>query len=97
MVYLVQCSSGTYDDYFTWIDSAWDIEGDANLRIAEIKKKRDKMLSEECPVDENIPYNDLTEDQMDAIMDWQTTGNDARGLHDPVKIKMQMNVKGLLS
>jgi len=91
MVYLVECSSGTYDTYFTWIDSIWDDRDNAISRTKEIKDKREKDLKEECPIDESIPFDELTEDQLEAISEWQNRGWDAQELHDPVIIEKEMN------
>lgn len=57
--YTVQCHSGSFDSYVTWIAGIFD-----SLEKAEEAKnflnKRAKDIKENCPVN---PYNDLTDEE----------------------------------
>lgn len=45
-VYVVYQSSGSYDDYHSWVDSIWNCPIKAEQRKQEIKKEKDLVFLE---------------------------------------------------
>ncbi len=76
MCYVVECSSGCYDDYRTWIAGIFPDAIDAEKLKIEITNRVEISKNIPCPFDEdNLEF--LTDEQNDIYYKWCNDNNDA--------------------
>lgn len=77
MVYIVECYFGQYDTAYQFIDSIFDDASAAEKRKKIIETYYRKLLDTPCPVDEDFPYEKLSQKDLIKLYDWQDGINEA--------------------
>jgi hypothetical protein len=74
-IYSVECSSGTWDDFRSWVAGIFDSKDKAE-EYAKYLNENAKMLREvECPIKK--PLEDMTEEDETKYYEWWDLTNDA--------------------
>lgn len=76
LCYVVECSSGCYDDYHSWIAGIYLDAFDAEHLKKEITTKIEIEKNTPCPFEEN-QLEFLTDKQSDAYYKWWENNNNA--------------------
>lgn len=77
MIYIVECYFGQYDTAYQFIDSIFDDASAAEKRKKIIETYYRKLLDTPCPVDEDFPYEKLSQKDLVKLYDWQDRINEA--------------------
>ena len=89
-LYIVQCSSGMYDDYHTWIDSVWDDASKAEERKEFIIAGNKRAIETPPPYpEEDIEF--LSEEQSKLYDDWYGEWIAAIDENNPQVIEIELN------
>lgn len=75
-VYVVEASSGEYDDYMKWVHAVYLTEEEANKSRDELKEKMRLLKEIPCPVDDTI-LEDLSEEDFELYDKWALGSNEA--------------------
>lgn len=84
IIYVVECSSGTYDSYSWWIGGIFTNVMDANSHAKKLNDQMAQQLQEPRPIDK--VFEDMTEEEQDKDLDYDQRQYDANEWH-PAKVE----------
>ena len=96
-IFIVDCSSGEWDSYHSWVDSLHETKKDAEARVKKIVADRDKFLNTPCPLKKDprtmsheesmifweTTYSNLSEKEQKKYNDWDIKREDYEEWHMP--------------
>jgi hypothetical protein len=89
-IYLVECSSGQYEDNREWIDSVWDDNLKANQRKAEIDLYYKTIGELENPIGHE-DYNIMSEEEYELYEKWLQNKSDSYEYNNTNILEYELN------
>lgn len=77
-VYIVECSSGSWDYYCWWIGGIFENPEDAEKYAQSLNEENERVLAIECPVDEELNIDDATDEEVKLYFDWAEANGKAK-------------------
>lgn len=79
-VYVVECSSGIWDEYHWWIDGIFENPEDAEKHAQSLNDENKRVLAIECPIqlDEDSNMDDATNEELKLYLDWAEVNSKAK-------------------
>lgn len=70
-IFIVQCSSGSHDDFGTWIVGVFDLLDKAITCKKKILKEIEIKKNTSCPLEGVKSYNDIEDAKLLSLKEWE--------------------------
>lgn len=77
-VYIVECSSGSWDYYCWWIGGIFENLEDAEKHAQSLNEENERVLAIECPIDKEANIFNATDEEAKLYFDWAEANDKAR-------------------
>jgi hypothetical protein len=74
-VYLVECSSGSWDSYHWWVGGIFEKQEDADKYAQSLNDENKRLKEVECSI--KTPFEDMTDEEETEYYRWWNGNNDA--------------------
>lgn len=89
-IYLIEVSTGSYEDSRNWIDSVWDDKLKAEERKIEIDLEYKNMGECENPIGHE-DYNIMNEKEYEIYENWSQDKYDAHEYNNTIILEYELN------
>jgi hypothetical protein len=77
VVYLVECSAGSWDSYHWWVGGIFENQEDADKYVQALNAENKRLVEEECPFKGQIEDMNLTDEEDEIYYRWYSKHSDA--------------------